>query len=115
MKSSKESCNKSEQLLQECFNKIPGLTLWKRSITTSSIYCKTPDGYSLRIGDHKGKEKYSYKWNLNPTIKCSGYWRKEYNRIDNRNYWRYYTGNVDDLAIRIEKNKVYKKEIANEV
>jgi hypothetical protein len=90
-KSSKESCKRSEALLQECFAAIPGLMLANRSVTTSSIYCKTPDGRSLRIGDHKGREKYSYKW-------------KDQKKNENRYIWRYYTSSVEDLAGKIGAN-----------
>lgn len=105
MKSSKSSREMSNKLLQECFAKIPGLMLRNHSITTSSIYCRMPDGYSLRIGDHKGREKYSYKYNLDPNIKRKGYWKMEYNKIDKRYYWRYYTGNVDDLVETLNSRK----------
>lgn len=109
MKSSKESLAISEKLLQECFAKIPNFMLRNRSVTTSSIYCRMPDGYSLRIGDHKDREKYSYKYNLDPNIKGKGYWSKEFNKIDRRDYWRYYTGNVDDLA-EVLKSRIWNKE-----
>ena len=111
MKSSKESLALSNKLLQECFAKIPGFMLRNHSVTTSSIYCKMPDGYSLRIGDHKGREKYSYKYNLDPNIKRKGYWSKEYNRIDRKDYWRYYTGNVDDLVETLNSRKWNKETI----
>lgn len=41
--------------------------------TTGSIYIKFEDARlcSLRIGDHDGKEKYKYKWNLRFDIKDS--------------------------------------------
>lgn len=109
MKSSKQSIANSENLLQECFEKIPGLMLRNRSVTTSSIYCRMPDGYSLRIGDHKGREKYSYKWNLDQKL-TRGYWLREYNKIDKRDYWRYYTGSVDDLLQMLNSRK-WNKEI----
>ncbi len=112
MKSSKQSQVLSEKLLQECFDKIPNLMLRNRSVTTSSIYCKTPDRYGLRIGDHKGKEKYSYKWNLDPTLLRS-YWKKEFNKIDKRSYWRYYASNVDDLANELLNRKYDKADYNN--
>lgn len=98
MKSSQKSCERSEALLAECQAKIPGFSLYKRAVTTSSIYGKMPDGYGIRIGDHRGKEKYSYKYNLDPTIKGKGYWRKVYNKIDDREYWRYFSSSVDEIA-----------------
>jgi len=111
MKSSKSSYEASKKLLQECFEKIPGFILRNHSITTSSIYCRMPDGYSLRIGDHKGREKYSYKYNLDYKIKGKGYWKKEYNKIDKRDYWRYYTGNVDDLVETLNSRKWNKEMV----
>ena len=104
MKSSRESVALSEKLLAEVLEKIPGTVLHNRSVTTSSIYLKTPDGYSLRIGDHKGREKYSYKWNLNPDLTGRPGWRKEFNQFDQRDHWRYYTASVDDLAEKVKAN-----------
>jgi hypothetical protein len=104
-KSSELSCKRSENMLQECFTAIPGLILANRSVTTSFIYCKTPDGRSLRIGDHKGREKYSYKWNLNPTHAGPGRWVKDFKKAEAGRYvWRYYTGSVADLAEKIAAN-----------
>lgn len=85
-----------ESLYADARRLIPGLMLHNRAVTTSSIYCKTPDGYSLRIGDHKGREKYSYKWNLWPG--CKRGWRRENGR------WRYYTDDVEDLAEKVKMN-----------
>ena len=104
MKSSRESVALSEQLLSALLERLPSVTLRNKSVTTSSIYCKTPDGYSLRIGDHKGREKYSYKWNLGPQYTEKGQWRKEWSDIDKRDYWRFYTSSVETLARAIEKN-----------
>lgn len=110
MKSSKESVTRSEKLYREVREKLPGIMLRNRSVTTSSIYLKTPDGYSLRIGDHRGREKYSYKWNLNPNQPRPG-WRKEFNQFDKTSHWRYYTASVDDLVIKVLANiKTVQKE-----
>jgi hypothetical protein len=103
MKSSKESVARSEALYAEVREKLPGVMLRNRSVTTSSIYLKTPDGFSLRIGDHRGKEKYSYKWNLNPDQPRPG-WRKEFNQFDKTSHWRYYTASVDDLVAKVLAN-----------
>jgi len=108
MKSSRASIERSNELLSEVLEKIPGVTMRNRSITTSSIYCRTPDGYGLRIGDHKGREKYSYKYNLDPTCGRSR-WIREHNDIDNRDYWRYYTSSVDDLKRTIDKGVLWKE------
>ena len=103
MKSSYSSLKWSNMTFDELTKKCPKIELRNKSITTSSIYCKTPDGRSLRIGDHRGKEKYSYKWNLFPGI-SKGFWKKEYNKITKRDHWRYYTSSVDDLIIKIEES-----------
>ncbi len=84
---------------------LPEIELVNRSITTTSIYCRTPDGRSLRIGDHKGKEKYSYKWNLSPKAPLIGIWKKEFNRISKRNYWRFYTSSPERLVESIKEQK----------
>lgn len=108
MKSSKASVELSNALLAEVLEKIPGTTVRNKAVTTSSIYCKTPDGYSLRIGDHRGREKYSYKWNLGPQFTKEGRWVKEWSELAKRNYWRFYTSSVDTLAsavlAQVERN-----------
>ena len=112
MKSSRQSIEKSNELLTEVLYKIPGVTLRNKSVTTSSIYCKTPDGYSLRIGDHAGKEKYRYRWNLDPTRTKSA-WEREKSPVDGRQYWRYYTSSVDDLAKAIAHSIEWLQENAS--
>ena len=113
MKSSKASIELSNTLLTEVLEKIPGTVVRNRSVTTSSIYCKTPDGYSLRIGDHRGKEKYSYKWNLGPQFEERGRWKKEWSEASKRHYWRFYTSSVDTLAVavlaQVERNTQHGK------
>jgi hypothetical protein len=91
---------------QECIQKIPGVMLRVRSVTTSSIYAKTPDGYSLRIGDHKGIEKWAYKWNLD--LKKSE-WRTDHK--GGKHIARYYTNNVDDLAKEIKSSFEAKQDL----
>ena len=103
MKSSVESVRTAERLYEEAVWKIPGLTLYVKAKTTSSIYCKTPDGFSLRIAGHKGREKYSYKYNLGPHV-GKGRWVKEANPVDGKLHWRYYTSSVDELAEIILRN-----------
>jgi len=103
MKSSKASCELSERLFTKVKELLPEVRLNNRSVTTSSIYCGTPDGYSLRIGDHTGREKYSYKWNLGPQY-GQGRWKKEFNRIDKRSVWRYCTSSPEDLVEKIKLN-----------
>jgi len=84
---------------------MPEIELVNRSVTTTSIYCKTPDGHSLRIGDHRGKEKYSCEWNLSPNSSINGIWRNEFNRINKRRYWRFYTSSPDKLIENIKESK----------
>ena len=108
-KSGKHSVDECESLLRDVIDRVPGITVRNRSLTTSSIYCKTPDGYSLRIGDHNGKEKYKYKWNLNPALpwsKCG--WKKDYIKGQGRKcyVWRYYTNSSDELAQQLIKFKI---------
>lgn len=110
MKSSKSSVALSESLFSALMERLPSIVLYKRAVTTSSIYCKTPDGYSLRIGDHQGKEKYSYKWNLGPQYTERGQWKKERNEVNKRDYWRYYTSSVESLVRAIEKNTSWMKQ-----
>jgi hypothetical protein len=93
--------DKVEKAYQECLEKIPGLMLRNRSMTTSSIYCKTPDGYSLRIGDHKGIEKWSYKWNLR-LDQDKSVWTMDHR--GGKHVARFYTSSVDDLAAEVQKS-----------
>lgn len=81
-----------EQMLIEILWLIPGATLRNKSVTTSSIYVKTPDGYSLRIGDHDGREKYLFKWNLRKDAPDAGEWRFE------DPTWRFYCSNAKRIA-----------------
>ena len=85
----------TEAAWQEVQKKIPGVMLRNRSSTTASIYAKTPDGHSLRIGDHKGKERWAYRWNLRLDLKSS-FWMVEVR--DGRRIPRFYTPSVDELA-----------------
>ena len=105
MKSTKESIELSNRLLHDVLERLPRTTVRNRAVTTSSIYCKTQDGYGLRIGDHDGREKYSYKWNLGPQFTEKGQWKKEFNAISQREYWRFYTSSVESLAQAIELNE----------
>ena len=103
-KSNRASYELSEQLLSDLRKRLPYVSVRNRAVTTSSIYCKTPDGFSLRIGDHKGREKYQYKWNLGPQFTPQGRWVKEYSEAAGRDYWRFYTSSVETLAVAIEAN-----------
>ena len=109
-KSSNASVEESERLLSALLKLMPEIRVRNRSVTTSSIYCKTPDGFSLRIGDHKGREKYSYKWNLGPQFTAQGRWVKEFSEAAGRDYWRFYTSSVETLVVAIEANVEKMKE-----
>lgn len=111
MKSSRESVETSERLFSATMALLPRTVLYKKATSTSSIYCKMQDGYSLRIGDHKGKEKYSYKWNLGPQYTEKGEWRKEMNRLDRVPHWRFYTSSVEVLARAVEANEERMKSV----
>lgn len=87
----------TEKLVKEVLDIIPGSYIRNRSVTTSSVYIKTPDGYSMRVGDHKGREKYKYKWNLGPQYSNIRGWRKDEGK------WRYYTDRPIAIAMLIEK------------
>lgn len=91
---------KVEQAWQEVQDRIPGVMLRNRSVTTSSIYVKMPDGKSLRIGDHKGREKYSYRWNLRLDLEDS-FWKDD-NR-DGYTIHRFYTPSVDELVKELNR------------
>lgn len=75
---------------------MPEIKINNFSVTTSSIYLKTPDGYSLRIGDHNGKVKYKYKWNLLQGSKTE--W------IRDGAYTRFYTDSVYEIIKAIKEN-----------
>lgn len=60
--------------------------IWHEA-TTGSIYIRFNDERmcSIRIGDHEGKEKLKYKFNIRTDLKLSkGIWKKD------DNIWRYY-------------------------
>jgi hypothetical protein len=101
-----------EAAWQEVQKKIPGVMLRVRSVTTSSLYAKTPDGYSLRIGDHKGIEKWSYKWNLRLDM-GEGEWVTEHK--NGKHIARFYTGSVDELAQEINASYDAKRDVAKEL
>jgi hypothetical protein len=88
----------TEKMLIEILWLCPEAKLRNRSVTTSSIYVDTPDGYALRIGDHDGKEKYLFKWNLRKDAPDEGEWRFE------DPTWRFYCSNAKVIAEAILKN-----------
>lgn len=95
-----QGVEKHESLLDLMLRLVPGLTVRNKSVTTCSIYCKTPDGFSLRIADHSGKrtkgvERYKYKWNLG-----SG----NQGWVKFKGVWRFYSNDPYTLAAAIRKN-----------
>jgi hypothetical protein len=89
----------TEKMLIEILWLCPGAKLRNRSITTSSIYVDTPDGYALRIGDHDGKEKYLFKWNLRRDYPAEGKW------VFEDPTWRFYCSDPRVLIETINKYK----------
>lgn len=61
-----------------------GAYVYHRALT-GSIYVrfKNPNLRSLRIGDHDGREKYQYKFNLRSDLEKAGW------KVENEK-WRYY-------------------------
>jgi len=104
-KSSDESIELCEKMAEEFLSLCPGAFIRNCSVTTSSIYIKTPDGFSLRVGDHNGKKKYTYKWNLLLGYSKKGFWEKD------RGVWRFYCSNAETIANEINKNIQQKKSI----
>ena len=104
-KSSDESIELCEKMAKEFLSLCPGAYIRNCSVTTSSIYIKTPDGLSLRVGDHNGKEKYKYKWNLRWGISKSGFWEKD------NGVWRYYCSDPETIANEINKKVQQVKDI----
>jgi len=86
-----------EKAAREILERIPGSSIRNRSVTTSSIYMKTPDGFSLRVSTHAVVSTYKYKWNVF-VQNCSlrGWVKSEGN-------WRFYTDSVDDLVFEMKK------------
>ncbi len=97
-KSTKKSTQLCDELAKLVLEKIPGSFIRNESVTTSSVYMKTPDGYSLRIGDHNGKQKYHYKYNLGPQYKGIRGWRKRDGK------WSLYTDQIEQIAEIVSKN-----------
>lgn len=69
--------------------------------TTGSIYIRFEEQRmsSVRIGDHDGREKYKYKWNLRSDIK------KEFMQKED-GIWRLYfpLNAVDSLLVKLEEH-----------
>lgn len=59
--------------------------IW-HTATTGSVYVRFEDPRigSVRIGNHDGREKYQYKFNIRADKKGEGFWTKS------QNIWRYY-------------------------
>ena len=93
-----KSERRAKAYAKEVLEKIPGSFVRNESVTTTSIYMKTPDGFSLRVGDHHGKEKYKYKYNLGPQHSPWGRWE-----LDDHT-WRFYTSSVDSIAAVVRRN-----------
>jgi hypothetical protein len=83
-----------------------------KAVTTTSIYLRLDNGMlkSLRIGDHAGKKKYRYGYEIGTHIKN---YQEFFGEYDGKVYIRlkYPADNIEDLieAIRLERtNKILK-------
>jgi hypothetical protein len=73
--------------------------------TTSSVYIRfaDPRNASIRIGDHDGKSRYRYKWNVRTDKKFRK--RGRFGWMVDRGIWRYYTtaDRIDEMVLLIAK------------
>ena len=77
--------------------------IWHKA-TTGSIYIRFKDQRmcSIRIGDHNGREKLKYKWNIRSDIELNtSKW------VKHNNIWRYYIHlhKWDELVVLLLKRK----------
>lgn len=84
----------------------------QKAITTTSIYCKLDNGAlkSLRIGDHGGKRKYHYGYEIGTHVKN---YHEFFGEFDGRTYIRirFPADQIEELvtAVRLERtNKIVK-------
>jgi len=79
----------ADKLIKRLNKRGYGAYLWHVS-ATNSIYIRFEDKEmcSIRIGDHNGRERYKYKFNIRTDIEVS------YTQMDGRVLRHYYT--VDD-------------------
>lgn len=79
--------------------------------STCSIYLKLDYGvmHSIRISNHKGKEKLSYKYEINYTFGRCGWYK------DEKGFWRYCCTlkkeDIDNLVNMIIEDKIGKQQI----
>lgn len=76
-----------------------GLYVANQSITTNSFYLKFADDRmgSVRVGDHKGKQKYAYRWN----IWTDGI-ERSYKQVDRGiNRWHYLVSDLDSFITHV--------------
>jgi len=99
---------RTSDVISELFRKLRavGLKPWIYTIAqTGSVYVKFADTRmrSLRIGDHNGREKYRYKWNLRFDVKDSF---EETDRGVHRFYFAF-----SDIDGMVKRMKQYKEAI----
>jgi|TARA_R110000796_G_scaffold112555_2_gene224126 hypothetical protein len=77
--------------------------LW-HAATTGSAYIRFNDNRigSIRLGDHKGRSQYSYKWNIRSDFPTG---HSKWHKVDGR--WRYYvhSGNWGEIIPHIVETK----------
>ena len=74
--------NIADKLVKELEAKGVGAYIWHRA-TTGSVYIRFEDNRigSVRIGNHEGREKLKYKFNIRTDLRRSSlYWIKEEGR-----------------------------------
>ena len=92
---------KKSDIISEIFEKLAEFKPYiYYSARTGSVYIKFENSglRSLRVGDHDGKEKYRYKWNLRYDI------NKSYSENDNgvmRHYFPANSQGINDLKLNI--------------
>lgn len=81
--------------------------IYKKATTTNSVYIKFKNKglLSLRVSDHKGIPKYSYKWNLRSDIK------EKYSKRDGRVNRIYFPFNEVNQLIRAIINYYYRMNL----
>lgn len=72
-----------------------GIYVHNEAVTTSSRYLKFEDDRigSIRVGDHPGKKKYGYRWNI---LLGSDGTRTEIDRGKKR--WYYHASDIEDFV-----------------
>ena len=99
-----QEVNEAAEYLIERLKELGFHVLRLDAVTTSSIYLKVDYGlcHSIRVGDHKGKKKYKYRYNVDISRKARGYSKNE------GLIRHFFTGNkkdLDQLIRLVQENK----------